>query len=84
MSLANLFHACNALLHHPWMLLVFITLIPLVTYTISSFQFRYAMFVNRNRKYTDRMIPVVPYWIPFLGHAIPMAIDTGAFIDKVV
>ncbi|KAI0010843.1 cytochrome P450 [Xylariaceae sp. FL0662B] len=77
-------YAWNELLYSPWFFLASIALIPFATYTISSLQFHHALFANKSRKSRDLIIPVVPYWIPFLGHAIPMALDSGAFVAKVM
>ncbi|KAK5630928.1 hypothetical protein RRF57_006643 [Xylaria bambusicola] len=62
--------------------LAVITLIPLVTYAITAVRFHSALKANKDKKSANLLIPVVPYWIPFLGHAIPMAMDSGAFVAK--
>ncbi|KAI0191922.1 cytochrome P450 [Astrocystis sublimbata] len=59
-----------------------ITIIPLVTYVITTVRFHYALRLNKDKRSANLTIPVVPYWIPFLGHAIPMAMDSGAFVAK--
>lgn len=69
---------------NPWLLVASVALVPIVTYVISSFQFQYALFMNKNKRSSDLIIPVIPYWVPFLGHAIPMALDSGAFVSKVM
>lgn len=74
----------NELVLNLWLLLLLISLISFATYAISRVRFRYTLYVNKSRKYLHRNIPVVPYWIPFLGHAIPMALNSGAFISKVM
>ncbi|KAI0417227.1 cytochrome P450 [Xylaria grammica] len=63
-----------------YLCLVAIALIPLATYAISTLRFQYALRVNKEGRSTNLMIPVVPYWIPFLGHGISMATDSGAFV----
>lgn len=72
--------ACNLIIHHPQILLALIALIPLATYVITTIQFHYTLFVNK-RRHSDRGVPVLPYWIPYLGHAIPMALDSASFVS---
>ncbi|KAI0117412.1 cytochrome P450 [Daldinia grandis] len=72
------------MLHGLWLLLAFIVLIPFTTYIVTSFQFHYVLFINKGKKSPNLIAPVVPYWIPFLGHAIPMAMDSGAFVSKIM
>jgi hypothetical protein len=64
-------------------MMTLVALIPLITYAITNLQFQYALFLNRKRKLANLVIPVVPYWIPFLGHALQMALGSGAFVSKV-
>ncbi|KAI0404662.1 cytochrome P450 [Xylaria palmicola] len=79
----TLYFAWNGLQQYPCIfLLTTISLIPLVTYAVTTLQFQYALRVNKNRKSTSLMTPVVPYWIPFIAHGISMALDSGAFVAK--
>lgn len=82
--LPTIYYAWNEILGTPWLLLVFVGLVPFATYVITSFRFQYALFVNKNRGSSDLIIPVLPYCIPFLGHAIPVAMDSGAFVSRIM
>ncbi|KAH8767429.1 cytochrome P450 [Diaporthe sp. PMI_573] len=76
--------AWSLILRDPWALPAFIALIPFATYAITTIQFYYTLFVNKKRKCSHRVVPVVPYWIPYLGHAIPMAIDSASFVSELM
>ncbi|KAF2971352.1 hypothetical protein GQX73_g2174 [Xylaria multiplex] len=80
--LPTLHNARSGMQHVPYFPLVAIALIPLATYALTTVRFQYALRVNKNRKSKNLIIPVVPYWIPFLGHGIPMVIDSGAYVAK--
>lgn len=82
--LTTFHYAWNELLCNPGLLIASVALVPFATYAISSFQFQYALFINKSKRSSDLIIPVVPYWIPFLGHAIPMAMDSGAFVSRIM
>ncbi|KAJ2983341.1 hypothetical protein NUW58_g6266 [Xylaria curta] len=76
--------AWNGQQQYLYLLLTVLALLPLATYAITTLQFQYALRANKNRKSTGLITPIVPYWIPFLGHAIPMATDSGAFVAKLI
>jgi hypothetical protein len=65
----------------PWAIPVLLAAVPFITYGITTVQFHRTRALNKTRKSSDLIVPTAPYWIPYLGHAISMALDTGSFID---
>lgn len=49
------------------------------TYLSTTLQSRTALISSKD----GTNPPLLPYWIPFLGHSIPFLWDTGAFIDTI-
>lgn len=68
----------------PWIFPAFIALLPLATFTITMIQFHCTLFVNKKREHAARIVPVIPYWIPYLGHAIPMTINPASFVSDLM
>lgn len=68
------------ILQHVSLLLFLLCLLFLTTYFITRAQFEYAQRTEKE----NRKSPTLPYFIPFLGHAMWMASDALGLVSSVV
>ncbi len=62
-----------------WLILVLLILLPPSCYLVTTLRYYCVLFINAKRM--DNFItPVAPYWLPFLRHTIPMAVDSASYI----
>jgi len=54
-----------------------------LTYLATSLRFQIVRFLNRSAG-SNKTVRVIPYGIPFLGHAIPMLLNPSGFVQAVV
>ncbi|EXJ60728.1 hypothetical protein A1O7_04881 [Cladophialophora yegresii CBS 114405] len=79
-SSSFLHHTVTGALHHPVqsaIVLLFITAV--VTRVITGLQYR-ATVSNQPPGNSPRTVPILPYWIPWIGHAINFAAGGTAFL----
>lgn len=53
----------------------------LITRVITGFKYWSAISRNQQSSSSVRNVPVVPYWIPWLGQAVPFALGATPFLD---
>jgi len=64
-----------------WSVIATIVVLPfLLTYILSSIRF----MRMRRAKHGSRHPPLIPYWIPFVGHTIPFVFNTPGFMTSLV
>ncbi|KAK4193507.1 cytochrome P450 [Podospora australis] len=63
-----------------WLAPISLTSLPFLCYFVTTLRFHYVLWAN-SRRTSHKIIPIAPYWFPFLYHAIPMALYPAPFIS---
>lgn len=70
-------------IRHPFIAIFSLfTLVCILTRTITGFRYWSAVSRNQSSSTTTRNVPLIPYWIPWLGQAVPFALNASPFLTK--
>lgn len=69
--------------HHPVLAAIasFAT-VCIITRVFTDLRYRATVTRNRSSSNNTRTVPLIPYWIPWLGHAIPFALGATEYLER--
>ena len=75
-------HTLSETIEHPVQSLIIVLFaIGIITRVLSGLQFR-AVASNQPQGNSPRTVPILPYWVPWLGHAINFAVGGTDFLTS--
>ncbi|OCT52383.1 cytochrome P450 monooxygenase [Cladophialophora carrionii] len=80
-SSSFLHHTVTGALHHPVQaLIVLVFVVAVATRVVTGLQYRAAVS-NQPQANSPRTVPILPYWIPWIGHGISFAAGGTTFLS---
>lgn len=74
----------TTIIHHP-VITAFASfaVVCIFTRVITGLRFRATISRNQSSSNSTRHVPVIPYWIPWLGHSVSFAVGATSYVEKV-